>query len=279
MSKRWTTVLAAVTLGLLIAGVAWAGSGDDSATAEVSAETVIPVNGVGTVRIEELPEGLSLLNARPEAGWSATIETAFGPRIEVRFEGAAGRVDVDAELENGEVRVRVERVAADGSSTTSIATTSSIGTTSSLATSSTNATSSTSSSLAGSSTSTSLGGGTSSTSTSLGGGTSSTSTTMNDDAGTSTTMGGSTSTTMDDDAVSIPDAVRTFVVGGAAVVVIEISGGTLTLLSVDVNAGWSYEIDKAEADDVRVEFESGEAEAELRVRIDDGALRVETRLD
>ena len=54
-----------------------------------------------------------------------------------------------------------------------------------------------------------------------------------------------------------------------------ISGGRLSLVSVAANSGWSYEVDKAEPDDVRVEFEKGDSEAEIRVRINDGHLEVE----
>lgn len=63
--------------------------------------------------------------------------------------------------------------------------------------------------------------------------------------------------------------------GAAGSLTINIGAGTLSLSSVDANDGWGYEVDKNEPDDIRVEFEQGDAEAEIRVRIKDGHLQVE----
>jgi hypothetical protein len=58
-------------------------------------------------------------------------------------------------------------------------------------------------------------------------------------------------------------------------VTIDIRSGLLILLDVEVESGWTFEIDKAEFDEIRVEFESvNDAEAELRVRVRDGRLEV-----
>ncbi|MFP3913801.1 MAG: hypothetical protein ACLFWM_02925, partial [Actinomycetota bacterium] len=96
--------------------------------------------------------------------------------------------------------------------------------------------------------------------------------------GTSTTHATTSTTVDDDDLVSIPDGVEVFQVGAAGSVTVEAVSGRLALVSVQPSAGWSFEVDKAESDDIRVEFESGaEAEAELRVRVRHSGLEVETR--
>ena len=67
--------------------------------------------------------------------------------------------------------------------------------------------------------------------------------------------------------MNLPEGPRTFTVGSAGSVVVDIQGGRLSLAAVNPASGWSYEVDKAEPDDVRVEFEKGDSEAEIRVRL------------
>jgi hypothetical protein len=61
---------------------------------------------------------------------------------------------------------------------------------------------------------------------------------------------------------------------------VNIQSGRLALTAVIAASGWSYEIDKSESDDIRVEFEKGDdSEAEIRVRINDGSLEVDIDTD
>jgi hypothetical protein len=65
----------------------------------------IPVPGVGLVIITEQP--LGLVSATPSAGFTARVESSTR-EVHVRFVGADGRrIDVQAEIEDGAVRVRV----------------------------------------------------------------------------------------------------------------------------------------------------------------------------
>src|SRR5680860_1408734 len=205
MSTRNKALTGLTTAALLIAGVAWAA---DVPGTTITDRTVVPVDGAGTITLELVSAGLSMVEAVPEDGWTVTVETSVGREVEARFDSGTDSVDFNAELEDGEITVEIER------------------------------------SVTGSS----------STSTSID---SSTSTTIDDSTGTSTTVdSSSTSTTIDDDDVlDLPDGPRTFEVGSGGAVTVGISGGRLSLVSVAANSGWSYEVDKAEPDDVRVEFE------------------------
>jgi hypothetical protein len=279
MSIRNKTLFGLITAGLLVAGVAWAA---DVPGTTVSDQTVIPVEGAGMVTVELAPAGLSLVEAVPEAGWTVTVETSVGREVESRFDSNDTRVDFSAELEDGNINVEIERrvAAPSGSSSTTITSTS---VTAPSTTSSTVDRPTSTTTDDGGSTSTSIdddGGSTSTTVDDDGG---ATSTTIDDDGGsTSTTIddGGSTSTTINDDTIDLPDGPRTFTVGAAGSITVNIQSGRLALTAVIVASGWSYEIDKSESDDIRVEFEKGDdSEAEIRVRINDGSLEVEIDTD
>jgi hypothetical protein len=283
-------LLAGVTVALLlVGGMAWAASGGDvvSAQVETNDSTVVPIDGVGQVTLEELEAGLSITSAVPVEGWTATVTRSLGTQVEVRFDSdTEGRVDLTATLGGDGITVDIRReLAAETSTSTSRVTSTTVRPT----TSSTVDRSTTSTLDDGGTTSTSLDdGGTTSTSLDDDGTTSTsldddgtTSTSLDDDGTTSTSLddGGSTSTSLDDDPL-VEDGVRTFVVEGAGTVTIEVRSGALVLLSVDVSAGWAAEIDKQESDEIRIEFESsGDAEAELRVELGSGGLEVETRSD
>lgn len=286
-----TNLLAGVTAAVvLIGGVAWAASApppSSSASGDVRTtdSTVIPIDGVGQVTFERIEAGLSVTSAIPVAGWTASIERPAGAAVEVRFESVdGGRVDVVAEVDSGGIRVDIRRALPEETSTSTTVVTSSTRPT----TSSTAPDASTSTSAAGGgTTSTSLTGSTSTTidddattSTSLDDST--TSTSLDDASSTSTSLDNesSTSTSLDDDGSTVPDGVRTFVVEGAATVTVDVRNGALVLLGIDVASGWTAEIDEQDSDEIRIEFEgSDDAEAELRVRVQNGNLEVETRRD
>jgi hypothetical protein len=104
---------------------------------------------------------------------------------------------------------------------------------------------------------------------------------------TSTTIAGDTTTSMPDEAsTSMPDetsttlapidnGMRTFVVAGGTVTV-DIENGVLTLVSVTPNPGVEVKDQKTESDRVEVEFRGPDGDSRVRVRIDNGRLRLET---
>lgn len=270
MNIRSKLLLGLTLAAMLIAGVAWAGSGE---TGPVPV-TVVPVDDAGTVTLGQVEEGLSILAVEPRPGWTVTVEAPLGRQVEARFESDGARVDFSAELEDGEVRLRVERSSSGSSTTSTTATTSTIDVSSTTqpSTTSTQATSSTT----GPSTSTSQPGTSSTSSPST---TSTTQATTSSTSSTSTTEG-TTSTSLDQAVGSIPDGVKVYDVGSAGAVMIEVRSGRLALAGVKVNSGWSHEVNKSDFDDIRVEFVSdSDAEAEIRVRVRDGRLEVEIRRD
>jgi hypothetical protein len=77
-------------------------------------------------------------------------------------------------------------------------------------------------------------------------------------------------------APAIPNGVQTFTVAGGTVTV-DIENGVLSLVSVTPNAGFAIDKSEARSDRVQVEFRGNNTESRVRVRIDGGRLRVETR--
>jgi hypothetical protein len=122
---------------------------------------------------------------------------------------------------------------------------------------------------------------------------SATGTTIDDHGGTTDTTiddhGGTTGTTVDDDRddddeetrspAPVNSEAKSYVVGDAGSVAIQIVNGQLVLLDVKVNQGWSHEIDKARADEIEVRFESGEGKAEFEAKLRDGQIRIEIERD
>jgi hypothetical protein len=115
----------------------------------------------------------------------------------------------------------------------------------------------------------------------------STSSTIDDDSTATTLDDDSTSTTVDDDSTSttlddsddrdgtLIDATKLFAVGSAGSVVVEVRAGQLILVDVDVNSGWSYEVEKDRGDEIEIRFSNLSIRAEFEARIHHGALEVE----
>ena len=61
----------------------------------------------GSVTIRRDPSTLTVLAADANAGFTSEVEQGTGAEIEVQFGNGAARVDFNAELEDGTVRVRV----------------------------------------------------------------------------------------------------------------------------------------------------------------------------
>jgi hypothetical protein len=139
-------VAAAVTVGLTITGIAWAAQ-DSGSTVNVSLaenQTVeLPANDAGVVVLSRTAGQLQIVTATPNPGFSAEVEVAAGREVEADFRGNGERVQFNAELEDGVVRIRIRVEAASGA-TSSTVSTSAVGQTSSTgSTSTTNSTSTT----------------------------------------------------------------------------------------------------------------------------------------
>jgi hypothetical protein len=68
----------------------------------------------GTVTIGRTAATLNVVAVGTNPDWTAVIEQASGPEVEVEFHNGTARVDLEAELEDGAVRVRVrERTEVD----------------------------------------------------------------------------------------------------------------------------------------------------------------------
>ncbi len=119
-----------------------------------------------------------------------------------------------------------------------------------------------------------------------------TGTTVDDHGGTTGTTiddhGGTTRTTIDDDdddekesrePAPVNSDAKSYQVGDAGSVAIQIVDGRWVLLDVRANSGWSSEVDKARADEVEVEFENGKLEASFEAKLRDGQLRIEIERD
>lgn len=70
-------------------------------------QATFPAGEAGTVRIERTDTGLRVVSADTAAGWASEIETAAGREVEVVFSSADRRVDFEAELDDGVIKVRV----------------------------------------------------------------------------------------------------------------------------------------------------------------------------
>lgn len=104
------------------------------------------------------------------------------------------------------------------------------------------------------------------------------------DATTSTSRGegssSSTSSTIDDHStVPVTTDPRTYDMGAAGTVSIQLVSGKLVLVDVRAASGWSLEVDKDDGRDIRVEFENGDSDARFEAKIRDGEVRVEIRRD
>jgi hypothetical protein len=243
-------VLAVLGVGI---GQALQDSGSGGTTTTASGERKFSVAEAGAVTITVQSGRISVSSIQRVEGWEPEVVRQSGPRVRVDFvKGATRRVFV-ARFAGGELVTQVRRL---GSQSTS-SSVSSPSVTSSSVTSSTGATSST---VDDDRTSTTLD--------------DHTSTTLDDDH---------TSTTIDDDHTSTtvreetPPADRsvTYQVADAGAVTVMIAGDQLTLLDVTVNGGWTFEVEDAGGDRVRVEFDNGDDDVEFRLQFHGSELRLE----
>ncbi|MCC6237424.1 MAG: hypothetical protein IT299_07605 [Dehalococcoidia bacterium] len=62
----------------------------------------------GSVTISNDRSALALVGVNPSAGWTYSVDSVSPREIEVDFRGAGGRIRFNAELEDGQVRIRTE---------------------------------------------------------------------------------------------------------------------------------------------------------------------------
>jgi hypothetical protein len=80
---------------------------NDSVTLPDGATQTFPAGAAGTVTIGRTGSVLNVVAVGTNAGWTAEIERASGAEVEVEFRNGTARIDLEAELEDGAVQVRV----------------------------------------------------------------------------------------------------------------------------------------------------------------------------
>jgi len=95
---------------------------------------------------------------------------------------------------------------------------------------------------------------------------------------TTTSVPDETSTTLPDETTTsmpgIPNGMQTFTVSGGTVTV-DVENGVLSLVSATPNPGFTLDKSEVQPDRVEVEFKGADVDSRVRVRIEDGQLRVE----
>ena len=259
MFKRTTAVLATVIAALMAVGIASAAIGpssDDSTSPTsittvpssalpdpVGAETVVyEVGDAGFVTVTSEGSTLSIVVAEAAEGWTAEIEVASGPEVEADFRNGTRRIQFNAELEDGQVKVRVRERADDNVSTDS-----------SMSTATTTPDDS------------------STTPTTTPDDSSTPSTTIPDDSSTTSTT---VPTTGDASASSV-----TYTAGDGGTVTVASNGSSLTIVSVNAAAGWSYEVEVAAGLEVEADFRNGTRRIQFNAQLEDGEVRIRVRSD
>ena len=332
MRNRMAILAGAVTVGLLITGIAFAAQDVDESTVNVSladSQTLtLPVDNAGVIVLSRANGQLQIVSATPNTGYAAEVEVAVGREVEADFRGNGLRVQFNAELEDGVVRVRIRTEADDNNGATSSTGVTSPTSTSPTAPNSTAPAVNGSGNLvlaegqvsqvvvanAGSVLLRRSGGSLTIVSTESNPGWvvevevatgrevegdfrngnrrvkfnfeleegvvrvriesegsssgSSTSTTSGSGSSTSTTntTGGSS---------SLPTGSVTYNLDGAGSVTVIFANGGMTIGSINPAAGWTIEDSEQKSDEIEVELTNGDAEAELRVKINNGVLEVE----
>ena len=67
------------------------------------------MNGAGTVTLQVVAGQLVLLDVGATSGWSLEVDKAEGREIKVEFEDGDSDAKFEAKLDNGELRVEIER--------------------------------------------------------------------------------------------------------------------------------------------------------------------------
>ncbi|MEX0666921.1 MAG: hypothetical protein WD313_01170 [Acidimicrobiia bacterium] len=92
MRNRLAIVAAAVTVGLLITGIAFAAQDAGESTVNISlaeGQTVtLPVDDAGVVVLSRVSGQLQIVTATPNSGYTAEVEVATGREVEADFRGS-----------------------------------------------------------------------------------------------------------------------------------------------------------------------------------------------
>jgi hypothetical protein len=110
------------------------------------------------------------------------------------------------------------------------------------------------------------------------------------DTSTSTTVASTTSTSQDDGTTGttvddndreetrgpapVNTAPTSYQVGTAGSVTVQISNGSLILIDATAASGWTAVVDRADGEEVKVEFDNGDDTAKFEARVHNGELRV-----
>ena len=132
MKNKIAIIAGALTVGLLITGIAFAAQ-DAGSTVTVSLaenQTVtLPVDDAGVVVLSRADGQLEIITATPNSGYTAEVEVASGREVEADFTGNGVKVKFNAELEDGVVKVRIttedsDVTSASGATSTTVQTSS-----------------------------------------------------------------------------------------------------------------------------------------------------------
>ncbi|MDH5616918.1 MAG: hypothetical protein OEY62_10310 [Acidimicrobiia bacterium] len=86
-----------------------------SAANDSGSSVTYKAGGGGTVTIASSGSSLTIVSVDPSVGWASEVEVASGREVEADFRNGSRRIQFNAELEDGEVRIRVRDGADDNS--------------------------------------------------------------------------------------------------------------------------------------------------------------------
>ena len=110
MKNKIAIIAGALTVGLLITGIAFAAQDAGSAVNVSLAESqtvTLPVDDAGAVVLSRSDGQVAIVSATPNGGYQAEVEVASGREVEADFTGNGVKVKFNAELEDGVVKVRI----------------------------------------------------------------------------------------------------------------------------------------------------------------------------
>jgi hypothetical protein len=124
MRKRLAVISAGILAGLMALGTANAlvldTTSGSTATEQAVAglETTYEVGDAGTVTVSNDGTVLEIVSVVQATGWQIEIEVASGREVEVDFTSGTRRIQFNAELEDGQIRVRAREETVAATTTT-----------------------------------------------------------------------------------------------------------------------------------------------------------------
>jgi len=230
MFKRLATVTATMLAVLMTVGIGLAATSapDNSSTTttSMSPTTTLPdpgetetvtyeVGEAGTVRISSDGTSLTIVAVDATEGWATEVEVAVGREVEADFRNGDRRFQFNAEIEDGQIQVRVrERTTGMTEATTT------------------------------------------------------TTTTIAPVTGPPTTI----PSTGDASGLAI-----TYDAGAAGTVSIISNGSSLTVVSVNSDAGWSTDVEVASGREIEIDFRNRDRRIQFNAELEDGDIRIRVR--